>query len=874
MNKLRSFSRKEAVSPPKEKSSLPRRVETAESRGELSPALSPIATLLTAQAHRRYHEGVFMILKDLDSEGQPAERKWEEVYGVLTGNQLAVYRVEEVEQVPSVDSASKPSYINFTDATFKAIDQLPSSGGNLKNVIIVSTTLKNRYLIQISSTEQFRRWHAAFRLAAAEYRLLQEAYTGALLSARGSLLSDIKVILAETKFDHEEWTSVRFGAGMPWKRCFTVIEPPAKKSKKRFVPGRVVFYESEKKGKKLAMATITDANSIYAVYPQNYAVIDHSTMIKLDGSIVFSKSEGTKDCSIFLMPDQHSSVPGYDTLIRFLIPLLDAFHLYGRPKGLNADKLDPKSLLFALPVLPKVHYLEVDDLMQLTASATTSSWTSYQWQQGVKDILRPKVAMGYDGCGSVEGTAGAVGMLEFSRDLAAGKVRSFSNPQSPTMTPKPQFGIDRGKHMSGLAKEIPKAEEKTPSQNVVDVKDNEDGGSLYSELRFRQREEQVLTPELQPASEPQQKQSSPGGLAKIYSKYAQLPDYDQLNDSLANLDVNKDAIEDLYPKEESDGDEDDEDDYDIQIINPSTRTPAVVKSSPSPGPDTPPTTRPHAPYGQPNPRFGSTPSLASSTDSGECSEKRGFSQERVVSPFTAFNRSYQEAIQPSFAYQAPPERQESKVLEVPRQRPFRHDAESGNSYAPAVELQNPPQRPSQTYYDPQRSGSSGSVEYRPAQQKPHFQRAPPNNIVSQQVAYGGYQNLQLQPVPGQKLQSPYNPQGPSMYDYQSAPRPAPPPGAGYANGHPNGYSAPQAPAANMSSPRRRPPPPLNHSQQYYPQSPNMNPQRLYQQQYARPYPEPSSQPPSQPRRDKNNPYALAKSAHETTVSYHKNPYSS
>ena len=35
------------------------------------------------------------------------------------------------------------------------------------------------------------------------------------------------------------------------------------------------------------------------------------------------------------MPEQHSSVPGFDTLIRFLVPLLDSFGLYGRPKDLK-----------------------------------------------------------------------------------------------------------------------------------------------------------------------------------------------------------------------------------------------------------------------------------------------------------------------------------------------------------------------------------------------------------------------------------------------------------------------------------------------------------------------------------------------------------
>lgn len=407
---------------------------TKEAQGELSPELAPIVTLLSAQMNRKYFEGFFMLLRDLTAEGKPAERRWEEVYGILIGNELSYWNADELKS-GDIDAENKPSYINFTDATLKAEATLPSGQGVLNNVIIASTTLKNRFILQYSSSEQFYRWRSAFRLAEFEYRALQEAYTAALLSARGALLSDIRVILTETKFDREDWVSVRFGAGMPWKRCFCVIKQSKKKKRKKRdgifgdgTLGEVMFFETEKHSKKaLPIATIKEADSIYAVYPRNYMVIDHSTMVKLDGQIVFDRKEGPRQCSIFMMPEQHSAVPGYDTMIRFIIPLLDSFRLYGRPKRLNADKTDPDSLLFALPVLPNVHYLEVQDLMQLCSSSTSLTWTLPQWDEAVKRILRVKLGQGYTGCGSVDGVDGAIRFLDASKDMANGKIRTISS---------------------------------------------------------------------------------------------------------------------------------------------------------------------------------------------------------------------------------------------------------------------------------------------------------------------------------------------------------------------------------------------------------------------------------------------------------------
>lgn len=391
----------------------------------MSPELAPIETLLSAQSNRKYHEGFFMLLKDLNGSGQPAARQWEEVYAVLIGNELSYW---DAELMKNGDHGfeNKPNYLNFSDATFKALETLPTSEGSLSNVIVLSTTLKNRFLLQYSTKDQFRQWHAALRLASFEYTSLQEGYTAAMLSARGSMLSDIRVILAPTKFAREDWTGVRFGAGMPWKRCFTRIEPYKKQKKKKNQGkiGKIEFFESEKSKK--PMATIVSAESVYAVYPKNFTIIDQSTMVKLDGMIEFDKAEGPKECSIFLMPEQHSSVPGYDTLIRFLIPVLDAFKLYGRPERLNADKTDPNSLLFALPVLPNVHYLEVQDLLQLSSSSSSLSWDAFKWNNAIKQILQTKMSDGYTGCGSVDGINAAVNFLDASKDVASGKLRSIS----------------------------------------------------------------------------------------------------------------------------------------------------------------------------------------------------------------------------------------------------------------------------------------------------------------------------------------------------------------------------------------------------------------------------------------------------------------
>lgn len=407
----------------------------------LSPELVPIVTLLSSQIHRRYYEGIFMLYYDLNGEGKPADREWKEVYGILTGTQLAYWDANNLvsfKNNPKELLNTNPMYINLTDSIYNALKVLATTKQNLLNIIILSTTLKNRFLLQYKSYADLISWYSSFRLSNFEYLQLQKAYTGALLSARGSRLSDIRTILAEKRFDHEDWVSIRYGSGMAWKKCYVVIEPSTMK-KKVIQPGRMLIYESDQKKKKQLMATVINVTLVTAIYPQSHKLIDHSTLLKLEGFINFTSPsvsakiskksvDDFKSTSMFIMPAQHKSVPEFDTLIRFFIPLIDAFGLYGRPKRLKADRVDPDSLLFGLPTLPHVHYLELNDVSDLAKQGDFLNWDSKSWAQNFTAIMKSKLNQGYEGCGSTRGVQGAISSMDTP---VVSKSSTFSDPSIP-----------------------------------------------------------------------------------------------------------------------------------------------------------------------------------------------------------------------------------------------------------------------------------------------------------------------------------------------------------------------------------------------------------------------------------------------------------
>lgn len=270
----------------------------------------------------------------------------------------------------------------------------------LQNVVSISTAGKNRYLLHFDSLHSLTQWTAAMRLTVFENSLLHESYTGALIAGKGKNLNGIKLILEKTTFKYEDWARVRFGAGTPWRRCWCVISPPGEKEmqlynrslKKRspndrapYPPkGNIKFYETRKTSKKVVpIATITDAYSAYAIYPQARPLVDQSTLVKVEGLVTIG--ENTSEGFVFVLPETHNAVSGFETMIRWLFPAYDAFRLYGRPTRLLADTVCPNSLMFAMPSNKRRGYLDILDVSALIHTQGSENWSAREWKKQLKD---------------------------------------------------------------------------------------------------------------------------------------------------------------------------------------------------------------------------------------------------------------------------------------------------------------------------------------------------------------------------------------------------------------------------------------------------------------------------------------------------------
>ena len=301
------------------------------------------------------------------------------------------------------------AYLTSVNA-YVQIETLPTRSQDvqpLQNVLSISTAGKNRYLLHFNSLHSLTQWTAAIRLTMFEHATLQEAYTGSLIAGKGKLLNNIKVIMEKTRLMNEDWTRVRFGAGTPWRRCWCVISPPDEKdvqkqqkqlrkksAYERTVPlkGNIKFYDTKKTKKAQPIATINDAYSAYAIYPQSKPLIDQSTLVKIEGSItIHSTPESTTDGFVFVMPEVHPAVSGFEMMLRYLFPVYDVFALYGRPNRLVADTLDTRSLMFAMPQEKRYGYLEILDVAGLIHETGSQSWSERQWRLKMKELTSSRM---------------------------------------------------------------------------------------------------------------------------------------------------------------------------------------------------------------------------------------------------------------------------------------------------------------------------------------------------------------------------------------------------------------------------------------------------------------------------------------------------
>nr|POE49424.1 protein skg3 [Quercus suber] len=360
------------------------------------PELQPIFSFLNSHSNKLYQEGYFLKLHDLDTRGRPSpDRTWNECFAQLVGTVLSLWDAAALD-VAGEDAEVVPSFINLSDASIKM------------NVLSISTAANNRYLLHFNSLNSLTQWTAGIRLAMFEHSTLQEAYTGSLIAGKGRFLNNIKAIMERSRFAHEDWARVRFGAGTPWKRYWCVISPPDEKEfakaqktmkktssyeRAKLPKGDIKFYDTRKVTKKTRpVATINDAFAAYAIYPQSKPLIDQSTLVKLEGLVtIHTAPETTTEGFVFVMPEVHAAVTGFEMMLRWLFPVYDTFGLYGRPTRLIADTLDQRGLMFAMPRDRRYGYLDTLDVSGLIHTEGSQAWSERQWRREMKKLTSSRM---------------------------------------------------------------------------------------------------------------------------------------------------------------------------------------------------------------------------------------------------------------------------------------------------------------------------------------------------------------------------------------------------------------------------------------------------------------------------------------------------
>ncbi|KAL8362063.1 hypothetical protein RB601_007728 [Gaeumannomyces tritici] len=383
---------------------------------ETIPELQPIFTLLNNHSNKLYQEGYFLKLDDQNAQGRPnPDRTWTECFAQLVGTVLSLWDAAELDSAGD-NGEVLPKFINLTDASIKMIESLPTRSNDeqpLQNILSISTAGRNRYLLHFNSHHSLIQWTAGIRLAIFEHSTLQEAYTGALIAGKGKTLNGIGVIMERARVKSEDWVRVRFGAGVPWRRCWCVISPPDEKEyqkqqkdlKKRspydrspvpILKGDIKFYDTRKDGKKQKkgkpIASISDAYAAYAIYPQAKSLIDASTLLKVEGNItIHSDPPSSTEGFVFIMPEVHPAVSGFEMLLRYMFPTWDTFGLYGRPGRLVASVLDQRSLMFGMPKHKKYGYLEILDVTSLILSEGSSGWSEREWRRRLRELTAARM---------------------------------------------------------------------------------------------------------------------------------------------------------------------------------------------------------------------------------------------------------------------------------------------------------------------------------------------------------------------------------------------------------------------------------------------------------------------------------------------------
>jgi len=234
--------------------------------------LIPIITLINCQNSRIYHKSQLYLNIEKNDASLQQDLSYQLIDGIIKGNQIILFK-------ENLQSSFKPISINLLEATIKIID--------VENSLIISSSNKLAYHLKFNEKIQLQTWLSCIKLSNYEFIKLNESYTASLLSSKATLLSDLHVLMSETRFSNEEWCNIKFSKNSNWIKCFCVITPcdKFKRTKNHIKNGSIQFYTSSKTHKKNLICSINSIDSCFAVYPNHINLIDDSTLIKLNGDL-------------------------------------------------------------------------------------------------------------------------------------------------------------------------------------------------------------------------------------------------------------------------------------------------------------------------------------------------------------------------------------------------------------------------------------------------------------------------------------------------------------------------------------------------------------------------------------------------------------
>ncbi|KAI8452138.1 hypothetical protein BY996DRAFT_6415753 [Phakopsora pachyrhizi] len=374
-----------------------------------------------------YYQGLISRRTILHSDGNPPKRidqstQWTRNYVQVTGNTMSSWDAAELDLAASQGHHVSPSYTNITDARVYLLSDLDPSSLDPPHphVFYLNNAGRNKLAFACPDQNSLISIVSAIRLATWERSRLFEIYTGTLLGLRVPQSSDLPPIKEIT----EGWLTVRFPGDTEWVRVWCTItdknhmhsggsgggrssvsaqghreslwnrraslfnlagfgnrsssQPdhhtgPSPPSDLESEP--TLVFHSKKGNKRSILGSMTALTLAAAVYPESRALIEASTIFKLEGTFkrlnpddssdqhhIQSHSQLGPEGFILATPGEGNSL---NDMLAWLLGIMGAFNLYGRPNQLNYDPSDPSSLYFAYPLDPARLFLDCQVARQL-----------------------------------------------------------------------------------------------------------------------------------------------------------------------------------------------------------------------------------------------------------------------------------------------------------------------------------------------------------------------------------------------------------------------------------------------------------------------------------------------------------------------------